>query len=232
MALEPVHKEEGITVGAGAHTDHGPQHGGVLGMVGDYHLELIERDTEFRVSLYDAFTKPLSTAGLSGNLVYYAAQRTGDQVQEMSETWLPLKPDPTSTYLVTPKVPGPEPDEVTVMLEFQGEDLETTFPLRITLEGKVVDLACFAKEGIAALAREHDECARQCLLAGSPVGILVGEDANAPVYLVTLRGEGTSSKAANDRLLRFASRKVQVTGRLIQRGRLTVLELQDAQPLD
>jgi hypothetical protein len=136
MALEPIRKEEGITVGAGAHTDHGSQQGGVLGMVGDYHLELIERDTEFRVYLYDAFTKPISTGGLSGNLVYYATQRTAGQVHEASETWLPLRPDPTSTYLVAPKVPGPEPDEVTVKLEFQGEDLETTFPLRVTRRGE------------------------------------------------------------------------------------------------
>lgn len=129
MALEPVRKEEGITVGAGAHTDHRSQQGGVLGMVGDYHLELVERDTEFRVYLYDAFTKSLSTDGLSGDLVYSATERTAGQAVA-SETWLPLKPDPSSTYLVAPKVPGPEPDEVTVKLEFQGEDLETTFPLR------------------------------------------------------------------------------------------------------
>jgi len=131
MLLEPIRQEEGITVGGGAHQDHGPKESGVLGMVGDYHLELVERDTEFRVYLYDAFTKPISTAGLSGNLVYYAGERTGDRAYEASEIWLPLKPDPANVYLVAAKVPGPEPNEVTVKLQFHGEDLETTFPLDV-----------------------------------------------------------------------------------------------------
>jgi len=122
-------QEAGITVGAGAHTDHGSKHGGVLGMVGDYHLELVNLATEFRLYLFDAFTKPISTAGLSGNLAYYAVERTGDKASVASETWLPLRPDPASEYLVAAKVPGPEPNEVTVVLQLRGEDLEMTFPL-------------------------------------------------------------------------------------------------------
>lgn len=231
MALEPVHKEEGMTVGAGAHQDHGSKRGGILSMIGDYHIELVERDTEYHLYLYDAFTEPLSSKDVSGKLVHLATEQTAGQA-EVSETWLPLIADPTHTYLVAAKVPGPQPEEVTVLLQLNGEEHEITLPLRVTLEGKVVDVACFAKDGMAALTRQHDECAKQCLLAGSPVGILVGEDANAPLYLVTLRGDGASSRAANDRLLGLASRKVRVTGRLIQRSQLTILELQDVKPLD
>ena len=71
-----------------------------------------------------------------------------------------------------------------------------------------------------------------CLLAGAPVGVLVGEDLDAVLYLITIGGEGTSSKAANERLLQFVSRKVNVTGKLIQRGQLKILELADVQPVE
>lgn len=229
MLLEPIRKEAGITVGAGAHADHESKSGGVLTMVGDYHIELVEKDGAFQVYLYDAFTKPMTVAGLKNGALTY---QDPTKPQGTEPVTLPLMPNETNEFLMVTRPAGIEPEEVTVRLPYGNETFEMTFPLRITLEGRVVDVACFAKEGMAALARSHDECARMCLLAGSPIGILVGDDPNATVYLVTIRGEGTSSQAANERLLRFVSREVRVEGRLVQRGQLKLLELQDVRSLD
>jgi hypothetical protein len=41
------------------HADHAPRHGGRLVMVGDHHLELVERDTLLEVYVSDAVRRPL-----------------------------------------------------------------------------------------------------------------------------------------------------------------------------
>ena len=46
-----------------AHTDHAPRHGGVLGMVGDVHMEIVRRDGAIHVYLSDAHRRPLRAEG-------------------------------------------------------------------------------------------------------------------------------------------------------------------------
>lgn len=48
--------------GAGAHADHEPHHGGQLGMVGEHHVELVQRDGRFEVYVSDAWRRPLRPA--------------------------------------------------------------------------------------------------------------------------------------------------------------------------
>ncbi len=206
------------------HQDHDAEHGGVFGMVSDYHLELVERDGQVRVYLYDAYTKPLSVAGLQGTLEF---EESTDKT-----TSLLLTPSADNGYLTARLPAGAGPADLTVKLPFRGERLLMTFPLQVTLKGRVVDVACFARDGIAALDRSHDECARACIAAGSPVGILTGNDAKSPVYLVTLRGDGFASKAANDKLLSFVNKQVHVSGKIIQRDELRFLELTEVQLAD
>jgi hypothetical protein len=47
----------------GAHTDHAPRHGGVLGMVGDVHLEVVRRAGHIEVYPSDAYRRPLTARG-------------------------------------------------------------------------------------------------------------------------------------------------------------------------
>ena len=143
-----------------------------------------------------------------------------------------MTPSADNVYLAASIPKGANPAEATVTLPFRGKTLTVTFPLRVTLKGRVVDLACFAKDGAAALERSHDACARACIAAGSPVGILTGNDAHGPIYLVTLRGEGSASKAANQKLMALANQEVQITGRIIPRDGLKILELTDVQPVN
>ena len=126
MALEPIHTEHGVTVGAGAHHDHHPKHGGLLGMVGDYHIELVTRETEFRVYLYDAFTHFLSPDGMNATLTY----EEPDASPTMPPTRLTLFPNRKHQYLFTVKPRGFTPVEATVELMVNGESLDVTFPLQ------------------------------------------------------------------------------------------------------
>src|SRR5262249_1388397 len=54
---------------AGPPTDHSPKHGGMLGMQGDRHVELVERrGGEIEVYVYDAWTRPIDLKGASGTV--------------------------------------------------------------------------------------------------------------------------------------------------------------------
>lgn len=209
-----------------SHGDHGAKQGGVLGMQGDYHYELVDRGSEFRVYLYDAYTKPMSVKGIKGSVEI--------EGQSDKPITLTLAPAADGTYLFALKPKGIDPDEVTLSLNLPGEELMITLLLRTTLSfnGRVVDIACFAKNGAAALESSNYECSRAGIAAGSPVGILHGDDSNAPLYLAVLRGKDSAFRAANENLLKYVNKQVHVTGRLIQRGKLEVLELTDVKPAE
>ncbi len=127
MLLEPIRKEARITVGAGAHTDHESKSGGMLTMVGDYHIELVEKDGVFQVYLYDAFTKPMTVAGLTNGTLTY---QDPTKPQGTEPVTLPLVPNETNEFLMVTRPPGIEPEEVTVRLPYGDETFEMTFPRR------------------------------------------------------------------------------------------------------
>lgn len=208
-----------------SHGDHAAKQGGILGMQGDYHYELVERGNEFRIYLYDAFTKPMPARNAKGSIDVEA--------QSGKTTTLKLAPAMDGTYLFALKPKGIDPDEVTLSLNLPGEEIVITLLLRTTLsfKGRVVDIACFAKSGAVAL-ESNNKCSSASIAAGSPVGILHGDDVNAPLYLAVLSGKDSTFRAANEKLLKYANKQVQVTGRLIQRGKLDVLELIDIKPAE
>lgn len=208
-----------------SHGDHAAKHGGVLGMQGDYHYELVDYGNEFRVYLYDAFTKPMQVKGAKGSIEVEA--------QPGKTTTLNLAAAADGSHLFALKPKGIDPDEVTLSLNLPGEEIVITLLLRTTLtfKGRVVDIACFVKNGAAALD-SSDKCSKASTAAGTPVGILHGNDINAPLYPVVLSGKGSSFKAANEKLLRYLNKQVHVTGRLMQRGKLEVLELADVKPAE
>ncbi len=46
-----------------AHIDHAPRHGGILGMVGDVHLEIVRRAGVIEVHPSDAHRRPVTAVG-------------------------------------------------------------------------------------------------------------------------------------------------------------------------
>jgi hypothetical protein len=72
-----------LTVGVGIghhpepHADHAPRHGGLLLMVGDHHLEVVERDETIEVYPSDARRRPIEPA--SGRVAF---DETGSRTLE------------------------------------------------------------------------------------------------------------------------------------------------------
>ncbi len=94
-------KLEEHKAGTTAHADHNPRHGGVFFMAPNnwHHLEgTLVSERELRIYLYDNFTKPLDSAGFSGEL---KVQPVNDRDEEVGEpVTVPIKPVEGKSYLV------------------------------------------------------------------------------------------------------------------------------------
>lgn len=85
-----------------AHSDHSPKHGGTFFMAADnwHHIEgVLTSPTEFRIYLYDNFTRPLNANGYSGTVEFTRLDAQGNDVGKPIAT--ALKPVPHETYLGT-----------------------------------------------------------------------------------------------------------------------------------
>ncbi len=226
MRMIPLYTENGMTFGAGAHQDHEQKHGGLLTMTGDYHLEFLELENEMHVYLYDAFTKPLSVDGVTGEIHYLFDRESG----RYSEA-VPLVADTQQGFLAAKKPPKTQPWEVSVIVAYKGVQLQVNCPLRIAFEGWIVDLSCYLSEGIAAI--DDVDCNRHGFSAGLPPALVVGDLRNPTVYLLSDRVKGGKSRSANGRLKRLAGHKAKITGRILRRRQfqmLEIIEVADASP--
>lgn len=89
--------------------------------------------------------------------------------------------------------------------------LAETKPQQVTLQAYVLDSACaFTKDLKKPIS---ESCARECAKAGSPLVIL--SDAGEIYWPIS---EKTPAEGQNARLLPFAGKKVNVTGRVYSRG--------------
>ncbi len=82
-----------------------------------------------------------------------------------------------------------------------------------TIKGEVVDLMCYLDHG--AKGEAHKACAETCIKSGGPVGLLSGDQ----VYLII--GE---HKPINDQLAAKAAQTVTVTGKVVERNGMKMIE--------
>ena len=82
-----------------------------------------------------------------------------------------------------------------------------------TIKGEVVDLMCYLDHGAKGPA--HKACAEMCIKSGGPVGILSGDQ----LYLIV--GE---HKPINDQLAAKAAETVTVTGKVVERNGMKMIE--------
>ncbi|NDG48444.1 MAG: hypothetical protein EBY30_05145 [Rhodospirillales bacterium] len=75
-----------ISVGpALAHGGGRGSNGGVIGEIGDHHVEVLARDGEIRVWVLDAQDRPVSANGASGSLIVLAQGRSQTIPLELAE---------------------------------------------------------------------------------------------------------------------------------------------------
>lgn len=79
--------------GAGPHTDHEPRHGGHVLMVGDYHLEVVDRGTLIELYLSDASRRPLRPTSSS---VAFDGGRETSLAWRSYRSVVPKPPDSTT----------------------------------------------------------------------------------------------------------------------------------------
>ena len=92
----------------------------------------------------------------------------------------------------------------------------------ISLEGEVVDVACYM--GHRVPSSKHPKCTKSCLMDGTPIGLLVGED----LYLLL---EDASNPRAYQTLKQAATEKVKAKGVVSIRGGLRTVTVQEVMTL-
>lgn len=80
--------------------------------------------------------------------------------------------------------------------------------------GEVVDLMCYLDHG--AKGAKHAGCCAKCIGSGGPVGILTADN---ELYLVI-----GSHKPMNEELVAFAAKTVTVSGKLVERNGMKMVE--------
>ena len=68
----------------------------------------------------------------------------------------------------------------------EGEHAESKEGKAVTVQGELIDMACFVSSDGGAKGKDHADCAQKCMASGIPAGILPeGADIDAIVYLLT-----------------------------------------------
>ncbi len=88
----------------------------------------------------------------------------------------------------------------------------------ISLEGEIVDIACFT--GHRVPSSKHPKCTKSCLMDGTPIGLLAGDD----LYLLL---EDSGNSKAYQTLKQAATERVKTRGIASRRGGLRTLTVQE-----
>jgi hypothetical protein len=96
---------------------------------------------------------------------------------------------------------------------------ETVF----SVKGEIVDLVCYLSDG-KKKGESHEACARDCISAGNPVGLLTS---GGKLYLML----GKDMKPANDLLTPYAAKQVRVKGRKCSRGEMAAVIVESVEEL-
>lgn len=96
---------------------------------------------------------------------------------------------------------------------------ETVF----SVKGEIVDLVCYLSDG-KKKGEAHEACARDCISAGNPVGLLTS---GGKLYLML----GRDMKPANDLLTPYAAKQVRVKGKKCSRGEMAAVIVESVEEL-
>jgi len=94
---------------------------------------------------------------------------------------------------------------------------------QVTLEGEVVDLACFLPRGEKGRGEDHRECAQMCAEGGAPLGLL-GKGGDL-VLLV----EDHAKPAPYEKVKKLAGGNASIEGERFSRGGIAAVVVQAAE---
>ena len=92
-----------------------------------------------------------------------------------------------------------------------------------TIKGEIIEMSCYANSG--AKGESHKQCAIACAKNGHSLGLL--EDGTLKVYTVVSPIE----KNTKDILMPFVAEHVAVTGKIIEKGGMSFLNMQTIEKL-
>jgi len=87
-------------------------------------------------------------------------------------------------------------------------------PKEVTVVGRIVDSECYMKMGDMGYSEDHHSCAEACAKGGIPLAFL--EDKTNNLYYTAL--DGMAMKSTTEKLLPFLDERVNIKGKLIERG--------------
>lgn len=91
------------------------------------------------------------------------------------------------------------------------ESTASATPVSMTLQGEVLDLSCYMKDG--SMGMGHQSCAQGCLNKGLPAGIM--NKADGKVYLLI---EDHDNADAYKTALQHAAQNVKISGTVISKN--------------
>ncbi len=125
-----THGPDAGHAGSQPHGDHNPKHGGLFGMQGDHHVELVTRPGGMiEVYLYDAYTKPLAIENVQASLVLDMPASETHPAREIS---VPLTKAANGEALTGQSTEVESARSATVNAKLSNVVISMTFPLQIS----------------------------------------------------------------------------------------------------
>ena len=125
-SAEPKTTEATLAGKEHAHSDHESKRGGVLMMKDDWHIEGVQVDNQFRVYLFNEFTRPVPVGKITGKLVLPLPPGAKSDADEPTT---PLQLSKDGMYLHADR-PAVYPDDaLTVRLVLDGQESSFSFPI-------------------------------------------------------------------------------------------------------
>jgi len=103
------------------HADHSARHGGLFGMQGNYHLELVRSGSTLEVYVYDAFTQALD---IPGGRATVTLEFPGEEKLRVN-----LNPGPSKGLFVGASSKASQAISATIDVALADTALNMTFPL-------------------------------------------------------------------------------------------------------
>lgn len=144
---------------AQAHADHSPKHGGLFGMQGDHHVELVVRPGgAIEVYLYDAYTKPLALEGVQADVRLEMQATEKSPAREIS---VPLARNGEAMTGQSPE--AEQAHSATVNVKLSDASFSMTFPLQVSVRERWLNIA--AQQAQLEAAIQAGELAKVHVLA-------------------------------------------------------------------